>query len=341
MIAQLLSRPQGYNLFQAIALLERAAPSATPLGHGNGDGEAVRLRGHVSMAFEPSDVRAVAPMPDKGPWGQPATVGYTLATPVMTLAGAGSPLPLAYTELVLQRRAARDHATADFLDIFNHRFLSFFYRGRKKHALGLNAAAPRASALVGCLDALGALGLARGEAGPRNERLWVRHAGLLGMAARSMTGLLALLADRLGLTVRGEQFVGHWRTLESQDHSRLSRQGLRLDGARALGGRVWDQAAGIRLEFVDLSATQFQRLLPGNADHELALWLTQAYLRRDLHVSFVLYPRPGAAARGLGGPAAPRLGWTSWVAATPHTAAPVPVRLTARRVAARASNSSL
>lgn len=330
MIARLLSRPQRYNLFQAIALLERATPSAAPLGRGNGDGEAVRLSGHVSIAFDASDVRAVTQSQAGGPWSQTAHTRYVLTTPVMTLAGASGPLPLAYTELVLQRRAARDHATADFLDIFNHRFLSFFYRGRKKHALGLNGSAPQASALVRCLDALSDLGYARGLAGPRQERLWVRHAGLLGVAARSMTGLLAMLADRLGLAVRGQQFVGQWRVLDPQDHSRLGGKGLTLNASRALGGKVWDQAAGIRIEFLDLSAAQFDRLLPGGADHELALWLVRCHVRRDLNVDFVLHARPRATACALGGATGARLGWTSWATASRQPLIPSPVRLKAR-----------
>ncbi len=330
MIARLLSRPQRYNLFQAIALLERATPDAAPLGRGNGDGEGVRLHGHVSVAFEASDVRAVTQRQETGRWGQPMPARYALTTPVMTLAGASSPLPLAYTELVLQRRAARDHATAEFLDIFNHRFLSFFYRGRKKHALGLNASAPQASALVGCLDALSDLGYARDETGPKGQRLWVRHAGLLGTATRSMSGLLALLADRLGLKVRGQQFVGQWRTLDAQDHSRLGGKGLALNASRALGRRVWDQAAGIRIEFLDLSPARFERLLPGGDDHDLALWLIRSHLRRDLHVDFVLHAQPRAGASALGGAAGARLGWTSWATASPRTVTPTPVRLSAR-----------
>ncbi|WP_254240991.1 type VI secretion system baseplate subunit TssG [Achromobacter insolitus] len=330
MIARLLSRPHHYNLFQAIALLERATPSAAPIGKGNGDGEGVRLHGHVSVAFEASDVRAVTQKLEAGRWAQTPHTRYALSTPVMTLAGASSPLPLAYTELVLQRRAARDHATADFLDIFNHRFLSFFYRGRKKHALGLNASAPQASALVGCLDALSDLGYARGEAGPRGQRLWIRHAGLLGGAARPMTGLLALLADRLGLNVRGQQFVGQWRSLDPQDYSRLGGKGLALDASRALGRRVWDQAAGIRIEFLDLEPARFDRLLPGGDDHDLALWLIRCHVRRDLNVDFVLHPRPRAGACALGGTAAARLGWTSWATASPQNRIPTPVRLAAR-----------
>ncbi|MFL9902095.1 type VI secretion system baseplate subunit TssG [Paraburkholderia fungorum] len=361
LIAQLIANPQGFDLFQAISLLERAEPEARPLGRGNGAGEAVRLSGFVSLAFEPSDVRSVrrgepprhASAQEREPHDAPRAhdaqrPAYTLSTPVLTLAGANGPLPIPFTELVLEGRAQRDSATADFLDIFNHRFLSFLYRSRKKHAPGLNWRSPHASALAACLDALGNLGLRGALRGPHDERLWMRHAGLLSAAPRSMTGLLALLSDRLGMPVRGVQFVGGWREIDKTDSLRLARVGSRaprLGGLSMLGRRAWDQAAGIRIEFADLSRHRFTALLPGGRDHALAQWLIHCYAQQDFDVEFVLKLAPQRVSCALGGPHAARLGWTSWVATDPThptnpthttgttgatTAAPAPVRLALR-----------
>jgi type VI secretion system protein ImpH len=315
LISRLLERPQGFNLFQAINLLERASPWARSLGQGDGTGEAVRMSGHVSLAFQPSDIRSVE-QHEASADGYQARPTYTISTAVLTLAGVNGPLPLAYTEMVLARRAAREPATADLLDIFNHRFLSFLYRSRKKHAPGLNGRAPDESALAACLDALGNLGLRGGERGPHGERLWMRHAGLLGAAPRSMTGLLAMLSDRLGLRVRGAQFVGGWREIDSRDSLRLARAGTRaprLGGLGVLGQRTWDQAAGIRIEFLDLPHERFVSLLPGGDDHELAAWLIRCHLQQDFKVEFVLHPAQHRAACAVGGRSASRLGWTSWL----------------------------
>ncbi|CAB3749350.1 type VI secretion system baseplate subunit TssG [Paraburkholderia humisilvae] len=339
LIVELTQHAPGFDLFQAIALLERAAPQAEPLGTGDGAREAVRLSGHVSLAFEASDVRSVRENPphDDGAAlhalaaearGVPP-VTYTLTTPVLTLAGANGPLPMPITELLLERRAARDFALADLLDIFNHRFLSFLYRGRKKHAPGLNWQSPHASALAACLDALSNLGLHRGTPGsghasagrPRGTQPWLRHAGLMSGAPRSMAGLVALLADRLGLRVTGTQFIGGWRAADRADSTRLagSRHGVhaagsRVGGVQLLGRRWWDQAAGIRIEFHDLPRARFTALLPGGADHELALWLIRSHLQEDFDVQFMLYPAPQTVACAVGGKTAARLGWTSWLA---------------------------
>ncbi|WP_366146107.1 type VI secretion system baseplate subunit TssG [Paraburkholderia sp.] len=338
MIARLLAQPQGFDLFQAIHLLERAQPGSSPLGRGDGTGEAVRLKGHVALAFDPSDVRSIDAPASAG--DSPQHPAYTLSTAVMTLAGANGPLPMAFTEMVLGRRAARETAMADLLDIFNHRFLSFLYRSRQKHAPGLQGGAPDDAALIACLDALGNLGVtgddrATAPRGPRGERLWLRHAGLLGGAPRSMSGLLALLTDRLGVEVRGAQFVGGWRTVDAADTLRLTRAGTRaprLGGVAVLGRRVWDQAAGLRLEFFGLSDTLFDALLPGGDAHVLAAWLVRCYLQQDHVVTFVLHRSRPVSACALGGAGAARLGWTSWIGGrgNPQSAHDAPVAPVAR-----------
>lgn len=335
MIDRLTARPQDFNLFQAISLLERATPEAVAVGRAQGprEREAVRLRAFVSLAFEASDVREV---------GGAASTGepFTLSTPALSLAGSGGPLPLPFVELLLERRQRRDHATADFLDIFNHRFLAFLYRSRRKHHVALNAQAPSQSSLASTLDAASALGLRAGVRAPDGSALWLRHAGLLGGAPRSMTGLLAMLRDRLGVQVQGTQFRGGWLALEPDAVSRLGNgtrlgqgqhqgQGQGLGQPAVLGKRVWDQGAGIRLAFSGLSRQRLQGLLPGGADHALAQWLVRRFVPQDLDVAMTLSLAPGAARSSVLGAANPmRLGWTSWVAGPNFRGALPPVQHT-------------
>lgn len=340
LIERLLQRPQGFNLFQAISLLERATPGAARVGEGADAPEAVRLSSLVSFGFQASDVADVRALEGRG---EP----FVLTTPVMSLAGAQGPLPAPFTEMLLERRAARDHATADFLDIFNHRFLAFLYRSRKKHHIGLNWQSPQASALAGSLDALSSLGLRAGIRGPLGETAWLRHAGLLGGAPRSMTGLLAMLRDRLGVAAAGKQFCGGWRTLEPTEWSRLGAQGPaapRLGRTAVIGRRVWDQAAGIEIELSDLPLSRLRSFLPAGAEHGLVKWMVRRYVQQELDVSLVLKarpsePRPRALRRSEG----MRLGWTTWLTGPPAPGARTafaPVRLQLTGTAARRTETN-
>ena len=369
LVRELLEAPQGFNLFQAVSLLERASPALAPVGTGHGQIEAVRLSALVSLSFQASDLARVRPGNKDDFHGYPVV----LTTPVMSLAGANGPLPMPMTEAVMARSAARQPQSADFLDIFNHRFLAFLYRNRKKHSMGLNWQSPQSSTLAACLDALSALGLKVGERAQARETVhpvpwlrhvgppgqpdwsvpgllrlkagaprqqppvaWLRHAGLQGGAPRSMTGLLALLSDRLGLAAGGAQFCGGWRQLEARDAGRLSSRassrGACLGRTAVLGGRVWDQSAGIRIEFRNLPLQRLRSLLRGGAEHELLNWLVRRYLQQDLSVEVALSVdvrkhRPATLNR-VG---QLRLGWTSWLATTgPGRNSLAPARLKLR-----------
>ncbi|MES3002162.1 MAG: type VI secretion system baseplate subunit TssG [Pseudomonadota bacterium] len=324
LIDRLLSRPQGFNLFQAISLLERAATHADPVGDGATRPEAVRLSAVVSLGFQPSDVSSVVA-------GSPTGEAFTLRSPVMSLAGAQGPLPMPFTELVLERRAARDHATADFLDIFNHRLLAFLYRGRKKHHMGLNWSSPEESSIAASLDSLSAIGLKSGARGEHGETAWLRHAGLLGPAPRSITGLFAMLGDRLGLRVKGSQFQGAWQEIEPREQIRLGRRSgaSRLGRSAVLGRKAWYQSAGIRLELADLTMARLRQFLPGAREHSLMRWLVSRYVQQEMHVELVLTPAVREVRRTtLGAAGEMRLGWTSWLATAPLArATPQPARV--------------
>ena len=366
LVRELLEAPQGFNLFQAVSLLERAAPTLAPVGTGHGQTEAVRLNALVSLGFQASDVAQVRR-------GEKDTDPFVLTTPVLSLAGANGPLPMPITEAVMARSAARQPQSAAFLDIFNHRFLAFLYRNRKKHSMGLTWQSPQSSSLAACLDALSALGLKVGEralarepsrdvpwlrhVGPPGQPAWsvpgllalktgalpqqqpvawLRHAGLQGGAPRSMTGLLALLSDRLGLAASGAQFCGGWRQLEERDAGRLSSRtstrGARLGRTAVLGRRVWDQSAGIRIEFRNLPLQRLRSLLRGGGEHELLNWLVRRYLQQDLSVEVALSvdarKHKPAMLNRVG---QLRLGWTSWLGSTgPGRTALAPARFKLR-----------
>jgi len=146
--AAVLAQAPRFDFFQAVRLLELARPETTALGTGaDPSAEALRLRSKVGLHFSPGDVVRGG-----------VNDGYgraVLEVAFMGLAGADGPLPVPYCELVLDNArpdagddtfdAAQLHQNGggddarDFLDIFNHRLISFLYRIRKKHSLALGA----------------------------------------------------------------------------------------------------------------------------------------------------------------------------------------------------------
>lgn len=302
---RLLDRPQGFDLFQAISLLERAGVAEGRAEIGEVGIEAVRLRSHLSLGFEASDVKAAGRAPATGE-------AFSLTTPVLSLAGHAGPLPTAFTELLLARRAARDHAGSDFLDIFHHRLLSLFYLNRKRRRIGLGWKSPQASTVARASARLcGLQGDMRAGHAPR-----LRHAGLLGGAPRSMAALCALLSDRYGMPFTGEQFVGGWQRLEKDELTALGdrRRAPELGRTAFVGRRVWDQAAAVRLSVQGLPATRLMQLLPGGSLHTDFKAAVRHFMPSALRVEVCLTPAAGELPEGrLSASGAPRLGWNAWM----------------------------
>lgn len=313
LISLLREQPHAFDLFQALSILERGEPGRAPVGTSVGLDESVRLAAQVTQGFVASDVATVR---ESGRSGPP----LTMSSPVLSLAGAHGPLPMPFTELVLERRRMRDASGLDFLDIFNQRLLGFLYRSRRKHHLALAGGKIGDAPLVRCLDALASLGRAEKVRGPHGEQAWLRHAAVQGAAPRSMTSLLAVVRDRLGVQFTGKQFVGGWHTLALNDRARLHSAGkpagahAMLGYGSSLGARAWDQGGGMALDAPPLKPERFAALLPGGRDYALLGWLVGRHLQRDMQVQLRLGLAGQAATRlGPAAPLAPRLGLSAWL----------------------------
>jgi len=318
-LAQLLRAPHQFNLFQAISLLERAAPDRAPVGTSVGVDEAVRLGAQVDMAFAPSDVASIKANPLPGP-------AWILRTPALTLAGGQGPLATPFTELLLEQRAQRNPAGLDFLDMFNQRLIGFWHRARAKNHLALAPNQLEQAPLLRTIDALSGLGRNQGVHGPAGEQGWLRHAALQNGAPRSMTSLLALLRDRLEVPFTGEQFVGGWHPLAPRERARM---GARM--GTSLGARAWDQAAGMTLSTPPLAPDTFASLLPGGPRFSLLGWLVARHLQADFTVTLTLR-LAAAPATKLGAGRLARSAWLSCRAGDASRYQPARCRLSAPTV---------
>ena len=307
---RLAAEPYRFDFFQAVSLLERMRPDATPVGEGvHPQREAVHFAADPDLAFPSSEIAGIEPPPaPSGAW--------TMRVPFMALAGVQGPLPRVYAERMLGARS-RTGAVRAFLDIFHHRLVSIFYRARRSRRLGMDGrppdksiAAPMLRALVG----LGTEGLTERLAVP--DRAILRCAGVFALRPRSVAGLRAIVAHYFGVPARIEQFVGRWREIEPEDTTRLgARFGSNVLGESAvLGTRVWDQTAAIRIVLGPLSGAQYRDLLPNGSALTPLGDLVRLYVGPELDVEFQLVLRAAdTPSARLDRSEDAALGWTSWL----------------------------
>ena len=186
------------------------------------------------------------------------------------LTGTQGVLPFCYTEWMLERKAAKDDTLAAFLDLFNHRLVSFFYRAWEKHRppvlYELGAARdqrpdPFTHSLFDLIG-MGTEGL-RGRMRVQDESLLL-YAGLIAQRPHSASALRGILRDYFGVPVEIDQCVGDWYDLEEADRCYLSPELERnqLGEGAFLGDQVWNQQGRFRIRVGPLSLDRFLDFLP-------------------------------------------------------------------------------
>jgi type VI secretion system protein ImpH len=337
---QLLREPYRFDFFQAVRLLERLArevgaddPSMPRLPVGQ-DGpphhEAVRFRAQPTLGFPASPVARIDAPPANG-----RRPGEPVPPPEMTvtflgLTGPLGVLPQHYTALLLRRLREKDFALRDWLDLFNHRAVSLFYRAWEKYRLPASYERSRLSSPAGepdpvtrCLHSLVGLGTAglRGRLKVADEAV-VFYAGHFAHYPRSACALEGLVEEHFGLPVGVLQAHGQWLTLEPGDHSLLPGpehplgRHNRLGEDLVVGERVWDVQGKFRLRVGPLTYGQFRELLPGSGRLGALCQMTRLYVGPELEfdVQLVLLRAQVPACRvGADGPNRPYLGWNTWV----------------------------
>ncbi len=311
-VKQLLEEHPGrFDFFHAVRLLMRFSSGGLPVGgFVNPDDEAIHFATEPSLAFPPGNIGEIR-------WE--GEVAHMIVT-FMGLTGPAGVLPRCYSAFLLSRLRERDRTLADFLDLFNHRFISLFYRAWEKYRFGVvyeRDGADRVSRYLTCLIGLGTPGLQDLLPIPHEPLLF--YTGLLSMQARSATALENLLEDYFGVPVEVEQFVGIWRTLDVDDQCCFNdgdSYSEQLGVAVVAGDGVWDQQSRIRLKFGPLTEEQYLSFLPSGSVWEPLRQLTRFFCGPSLEIEMqLILERKEVPCCNLGrdDQAGPRLGWFTWI----------------------------
>ena len=249
-----------FTFLQAMWLLQRALPGSPPVGHqGPPDREPVRLRPSASLAFPACDIEQVEEFED----GRPP---YRLTATFLGLYGAHSPLPSYYAEEVLFRSDEGPDPIRDFLDIFNHRVFSLFYRGLLRyrgHLLYKDGGSDEFSWRLFALSGMAASEMAK-MTGIRPERL-LQFAGQWCQFPHSAASLVAILATYLDQpAIRIGQCVSRWVYLPLEKQSRLGYSANRLGEDATIGERVLDRTGKFRVTIGPVDFDTYLEYLPGS-----------------------------------------------------------------------------
>ncbi len=298
-----------YSLFQGVLLvLERLQ-----LAHPELDDEALYERlqfvANPSMGFPGSDIEGVEFIQDTD--GLRARLQVNL----ISLSGAGSPLPAFYGEQALGD-GPDGNPTREFLDLFNDRLqrllLPIWQKYRYRARFSKGAQDPFSVQL------LSLVGLRPDRMAQAPELNWKRllpYLGLLSMRAQSAELIEAVLRYYFRHPdMQIEQCMQRHVSIQPDQRSQLGQANSRLGHDLVLGETVSDRSGKFRLHIRALDWDGFHSFLPPGQHFKPLRSLLRFTLREPLEYDIQLHLRQDEIRELRLGASNPcRLGWTSWL----------------------------
>lgn len=272
------------NFYRFCQLLEQMYAHQPILGrYETPTADPLRFAPSVDMSFPASELKYI----EKSPYiNRPTTV----RTRFLGLYGVDSVLPLGLLDNII-RREENYQVMTDFLDMFNHRVITQFYRIWLKYHYPASFLSGGQDPISQCLLGLTGLGI-NGTA----EQIGVpssRFLALLGLitqktrTAEGIVGLVRVLVDDAKVVV--SEFYPIWQSIDQK--SQLTSNGQQrfgLDGGAILGSRFRESNQTIHIAITPQYIEQVMALLPdGQLHHDL--WaLLRAYLGYQVDAKITL-----------------------------------------------------
>lgn len=330
----LVTKPQAFDFFQAVRLLEEwaSAKAIVPtqskktskvlrcVGYDAFPAtEALRFKGFVSLAFSGKDVQqCLIPAAPQNSLGQPL-----LEVAIGNFLGMGGTLPYHYTEEILERLRYGDTALKDFLDIFNHRLFSFFYRAWAKNRIYMHFERSQKYGTTHDVTKLVLSGF-HGSALKSTHNLLPSNvatffSGLLTQQPASAYSLQSILSTFLSLPVEIEQFSGSYLNLPKEALTQIASLPLksnynRLGKDAMVGSKVWSKGSKFSILIGPMPFSIFNKLLPGGSLLFEVVRIVKYYCNNNLAFNMRLLLKKEEVPKCQLSSTTPfSLGWNTWV----------------------------
>jgi type VI secretion system protein ImpH len=247
-----------FSFFEAVHLLESMMPGKERLGASlEPSNEPVRFSVPPGLSFPPCEISDLQRGSEDG---LPAEMSVTF----MGLLGPSGVLPYWYNELALERLRQKDTALTAFLNLFNHRLISLFYRAWLKHRFPENyreGGSDRLTTYLLSLCGLGTPGLLD-RVGFMPETLSF-YTGIIAMPAPTAAGIEATVGYLSGADANVEQFVERMIPISPEDQTRLGAANSSLGVDALCGGYIWECETKFRIALGPMGLKQYKKFLPG------------------------------------------------------------------------------
>lgn len=271
------------NFYRFCQLVERHNPKALlKLGTGFAtENDPIRFRPHPGMGFPAGELKAIEVSEDE-------SICPTIRTNFLGLYGVMSPLPTAYIDDIAQGVEGSE-PLAEFLDIFNHRLTTQFYRVWRKYSYPATFEAGGSDRTSQYLLGLVGLGIEGSEAqiGTPISR-FLALLGTMRLPTRTAEGISALV--KLLAPHTQVKIIKHdKRRIPLLEAAKLkTRNPLSLASRPVLGFTATDVNSQILIQLTSDNIDEVEKWLPQGQLHNDFLALLHVYLGARLHARLEL-----------------------------------------------------
>lgn len=297
-----------YSLFQAVLLVvDRLRES-----HPDLDDEALydrlEFQANPSLGFPASDIDRVEFFEENG------QVRARLGMNLISLVGAGSPLPAFYGEQALGEEEG--NPTRDFLDVFHHRLQRLMLPIWRKYRYCASFQSGARDPFSEQLFAL--IGLGGEDIRKASQLNWKRllpYLGLLSLRAHSAALIGAVLRYYFKhAELNLEQCIERRVDILGEQRNRLGSANSLLSQDLVLGEQVRDRSGKFRIHISELDWQRFHEFLPIGVGYQPLCSLVRFTLRDPLEYDIrLVLRRQDIRELCIGEQNICRLGWTSWL----------------------------
>ena len=294
------------NLFGFLRALDALHTDQPRIGHSKSfRNDIVEFKQSGYLKFAPSTIDSLRELPPRKKGGPVVA----LESYFFGLCGPNGPMPLAIADYILARKNGvvhpdrvsenkrditlnrRDSSLHDFLNIFNHRFTSFFYRAWASSSKTVDFDRPSSSDFTKFIGSFsGNQSVQCVENNGLSHNYFASH---FSNFVKTSEGLAKTVSDIVGASVELIENVGHWITLPEHEREPMGMMSSALGSGAMIGDKVWDHQLKFNLIIGPVDQHIFNKFLPEsngedsalvkNLKHLIALYTDRVFFC-DLHV---------------------------------------------------------
>jgi type VI secretion system protein ImpH len=217
---------------------------------------------------------------------EPKTGDYKLKNSYWGMLGINGPLPNHLTEYAIERNyRLKDTTFTEFLDVFNHRFISLFYRAWADAEPTVSHDRPDNDIFKKRINAFSGDANVHPDTFDQNSNVHQYLSGLFSHKNRSSKVLSQLLSEYLHLEVSIAEFQGQWYQLEGAEQTKLGKNNFSLGVDTISGNRTFQRSFNFAINIGPIDYAEYIRLLNNRQRFESIVELTQKAVGQEFEFS--------------------------------------------------------